>query len=158
MKDVYICTPAHQKTVLCERSTVYKNTRRNLHTLQSTATKHAYLESFSFVSCTSILSITGGLAVSSPDTRLNWLWTLINPRSTTTALVETEDCGMTRTGAFKSILTDTRKLLWARSFTLVAAFSAAWAVAALSASLATWKLFRKLCEQNIKGVQKQGHL
>lgn len=65
---------------------------------------------------------------------------------------------MTMTGAFKSMLTETRKLLWARSFTLVAAFSAAWAVAALSASLATWKLFRKLCEQNVKGIQKQGHL
>lgn len=102
-----------------------------------------YLEIFKWVSCKSILSITGGWEVSSPGTRLNSFSTLIKPRSATNILWETDDWGMIITGAFRLMSIKRRKLFLAKSFMLEAAISAAWTVAALRASLADWKWFRK---------------
>ena len=46
-------------------------------------------------------------------------------------------------GAFSLMSMERRKLFWAKSLMLEAAFSAAWAVATLNASLAVWKLLLK---------------
>jgi hypothetical protein len=92
-----------------------------------------------------ISSATGGSASCSTETKLNLFSTLIKPRSAITTFGDTEDWGIVMTGAFKSMSIRSRKLFWARSFTLDAALSAAWTVAVLKASLAAWKLLRKLC-------------
>lgn len=113
------------------------------NTLQLRRKLHVYLDNFKWVSCTSMLSMTGGREDSSEDTSLNSFWTLIKPRSATKALYEVEDSGTTITGAFKLTSIKRRKLFLAKSFTLEAAISAAWTVTAVRASCAVWKLFRK---------------
>lgn len=64
--------------------------------------------------------------------------------------MEMEDSGMMMTGAFRLMSIANRTLFWAKSFTLEAAFSAACAVAALSASFAVWKLSKKFYGKDIK--------
>lgn len=117
---------------------------------------YVYLDSFRWVSCTSILSMTGGREDSSEDTNLNSFWTLIKPRSAIKALQEVEDSGTTITGAFKLISIRRRKLFLAKSFMLEAAISAAWTVTAFRASWAVWKLFRKFCWKVVKKVRVLG--
>lgn len=113
------------------------------NTFQLRGKFHVYLDNFKWVSCTSMLSMTGGREDSSEDTSLNSFWTLIKPRSATKALFEVEDSGTTITGAFKLTSIKRRKLFLAKSFMLEAAISAAWTVTAVRASCAVWKLFRK---------------
>ena len=101
------------------------------------------LDSLSCVSSTSILSTTAGSGHPSTGSREKLLPTVIRPRSITSAFWEVEDWGTTMSGAFSLTSIDRRKLFLAKSRTLEAAFSAAWAVAALRASFAVWKLLLK---------------
>lgn len=117
---------------------------------------YVYLDSFKWVSCTPMLSMTGGREDSSEVTNLNSFWTLIKPRSATKALQEVEDSGTTITGAFKLISIKRRKLFLAKSFMLEAAISAAWTVTAFRASRAVWKLFKKFCWKVVKRVRVLG--
>lgn len=106
-------------------------------------TGNTNLESFSCDNWMSKLSMMTGSGQPSMGSREKLFPTLISPRSITRAFREMDDCGMMMSGAFKFMSMDRRKLFCAKSRTLDAAFSAAWAVAALSASLAIWKLLVK---------------
>lgn len=101
------------------------------------------LDSFSCDSCTSMLSMTAGSEQPSTGRNEKLFLTVIRPRSITSAFWEVDDCGTMMSGAFSLVSKERRKLFWAKSRTLDAAFSAAWAVAALRASLAIWKLLLK---------------
>lgn len=91
----------------------------------------------------SILSMTAGRGQLGTCSREKLFSTVISPRSITSALWEVDDCGMMISGAFSLTSMNRRKLFWAKSRTLDAARSAAWAVAVLKASLAVWKLLVK---------------
>ncbi len=104
-----------------------------------------YLDSFSCVSSISILSMTAGSGRPSTGSREKLFPTVMRPRSASTALLDVEDWGIMIRGAFSLMSMASLKLFWAKSLTLEAAFSAAWAVAALRASLAVWKLLLKFC-------------
>lgn len=88
-----------------------------------------------------MLSTTAGRGRSPAGSTEKLFPTVMRPRSITSALWEVEDWGMMMRGAFTRTSKDRRNVLWAK--TLDAAFSAACAVAELSASFATWKLLLK---------------
>jgi len=67
------------------------------------------------------------------------------PRSTTTALLDCEFCGMMTTGAFSSTFNDTRDARDEISWAAAVARSAAAEPAAIMPSLATWNWFTKFC-------------
>ena len=95
-----------------------------------------------------MLSMTAGSGHPSTGRAEKLFPTVIRPRSTSSALWDTEDWGMTMRGAFSRTSMERRKLFWAKSRTLEAAFSAAWAVAALRASLAAWKWLVKFWRED----------
>lgn len=70
-------------------------------------------------------SMRAGRWPSSTGRREKLFPTVIRPRSITRALWEPDDCGTMTSGAFRLMSRDRRKLFWAKSRTLDAAFSAA---------------------------------
>lgn len=72
-----------------------------------------------------MLSMMAGSGDPWTGSREKLLPTVISPRSITSALWEVEDWGMMMSGAFSLISMARRKLFWAKSRTLDAAFSAA---------------------------------
>lgn len=141
---VYICGPERNT----DREQVLMKISQPHFLLFSLRCSASDLYILRFVSLTVIISTTGGILTTLLKGCLaKRFLTDRRPRSATMTLEEEEDCGRKITGALKSTFKAIRLLLSASSFTPVAAFSAAWAVTSTKASLASWKLLIKACNE-----------